>query len=108
LTLQGALLAVPVLDQLCVLVVTDPGDIRLRVRVAPEYHWFDVPLDFALKAMIGAEGCASWMGVRKPRGAMQLLARLGRNGRSGGILQNEIVPPAQADHFEPGRRCEMA
>ena len=58
-TFQRAIQAVPLLDQLSVLIVTDPDDIRVRLRVAPEYDWFDVPLDFALQTIIGAERCAS-------------------------------------------------
>jgi hypothetical protein len=58
-TFQRAVQAVPVLHQFCVLVVTDPDDVNLRLRVAPEYNRFDVPLDFSLKAIIGPEHCTT-------------------------------------------------
>ena len=59
LTFHRAVKAVPVLDQFCVLVVTDPHNVLFRLRVASKYDGFDVPLDLALKAIIGPERCAS-------------------------------------------------
>lgn len=56
---QRPVQAIPVLDHLCVLVVTDPDHVPLQLRVASECNGFDVPLDLVLKAIIGAERCAS-------------------------------------------------
>jgi hypothetical protein len=86
-----------------VLVVTDPDDIRLRLRVAPEYDRFNVPLDFALRVMIGSERCArGWQCV-----CQELLCNCwhGWNAIRGAIrvLQNEIMPSAQTDQLVSGK-----
>jgi hypothetical protein len=47
--------AVPVLHKLRVFVVTDPDDVGPQLRIAPEHHGLDVPLDFVRKAIICGE-----------------------------------------------------